>query len=155
MHFEGRETVNAPIDAVWAFLTDAQSVMGCTPGFREVEAIIGPDHFRPVVTASVGLVKATFTLDCHIVNKQPPHKARITGRGSAVGSAVDAQSDLELISESPGKTTIIWTADATLSGALTNMGARLVDSAAEKTTNSFFACVREKLDAGARAGVVR
>jgi carbon monoxide dehydrogenase subunit G len=146
MHFDGQQTINAPIDAVWAFITDPNKVADCAPGFKSME-ILGPDHFKPTLAVGVGAVKATFTLDVHLVDVSAPSHAAMTGRGQAAGSAVEMRASMDLTAASASSTTMVWTADVNVSGTIASVGARLLEGTAHKLTARFFDCLRQKLEA--------
>src|SRR5215472_15536558 len=148
MHFDGQQTINAPIDAVWAFITDPNKVADCAPGFKSME-ILGPDHFKPTLAVGVGAVKATFTLDVTLVDVQPPTHAGVTARGSAAGSAAEVKSAMDLSADSETATTMTWTADVIVSGTIASVGARLLEGTAHKLTDRFFDCLRQHLEAPA------
>jgi uncharacterized protein len=146
MHFEGQQLVQAPRPAVWAYLLDANKVAECAPGFQRME-ILGPDHFKPTVGVGIGAVKATFTLDVHLVDVKEPEHMAMTGRGVAGDSATDLRADMDLMAESETATTMRWSADVNVSGKIANMGARLLQGTANKLTARFFECIRKKLEA--------
>src|SRR5579859_2873304 len=110
MHFEGQQTINTPIGTVWAWLMDPHQVSPCAPGYLGIE-VLEPDHFKPTMAVGVGPVKATFTLDVRLVDLRAPHHAAMTARGVAAGSAVDAQSSMDLVAESDTSTEMTWTMD--------------------------------------------
>ncbi|HLQ32202.1 MAG TPA: carbon monoxide dehydrogenase subunit G [Chloroflexota bacterium] len=149
MHFEGSEAIRAPVDAVWAFFMDAPSVAGCAPGFQKME-VLSPEHYKPTVAVGVGPVKATFTLDVTLTDLRPPHHATMRGHGIAAGSGVDLESQLDLAATGESSTSLAWTMDAVVSGAIASMGARLLENTAQKVTARFFECVREKLGTAPR-----
>jgi carbon monoxide dehydrogenase subunit G len=146
MHFTGQQTINAPIETVWAFFMDPNKVAECAPGFKSME-ILAPDHFKPTLAVGVGAVKATFTLDVNLVDLQKPTHAGMQGRGSAAGSAVDMKAGLDLSPESDTATHMDWTADVSVNGTLASMGSRLLEGTAQKLTARFFDCLRQKLEA--------
>jgi carbon monoxide dehydrogenase subunit G len=148
MHFEGQQTINAPIAQVWAFLTDPQQVASCTPGFASME-VLAPDHFKPTVAVGVGAVKAQFTLDVTLEDLQPPNHAVAVARGNAAGSAAELRGAMDLAEASPSATDMKWNVDVNVMGTLANVGARLMESTVHKMMDKFFGCVREKLEAPA------
>ncbi len=148
MHFEGEQTIHAPIQTVWAFFMDANKVAECAPGFKSME-ILAPDHFKPTLAVGIGAVKATFTLDVALVDLQEPTHAAMHGRGSAAGSGVDMRSAMDLSPESDTVTHMHWTADVNVSGTIASVGARLLEGTAHKLTNRFFDCFRQKVEAPA------
>ncbi len=148
MHFEGTQSINAPIEKVWAHVLDPNKVTECAPGFKTME-ILAPDHFKPTIAVGVGAVKATFTLDVHLVDLNAPTHAAVTGRGQAAGSAVELRATMDLTSESPTATKMVWTADVNVSGTIASVGARLMEGTAHKLTARFFDCLRQKLEPSA------
>lgn len=148
MHFEGQQTINAPIAAVWAFVLDPNKVAECAPGYKSME-ILAPDHFKPTLAVGVGPVKATFTLDVTLADVQPTSHAAMRGRGSAAGSAVDMTAAVDLAALSDTTTDMRWTADVNVSGTIASVGARLLEGTAQKLTAQFFDCMRQKLEASA------
>ena len=153
MHFEGQQLVQAPRQAVWAYLLDANKVAECAPGFQRME-ILGPDHFKPTVGVGIGAVKATFTLDVQLVDVNEPEHVAMTGRGVASDSATDLRAAMDLVAESDSATTLRWTAEVNVTGKIANMGARLLQGTANKLTARFFECIRKKLEAANPAASV-
>jgi carbon monoxide dehydrogenase subunit G len=154
MHFEGDQTIRAPIQTVWDFLMTPDNVAACAPGFQSMQTI-DADHFKPTLAVGIGAVKATFTLDVAITERQPPAHAAVKAHGMAAGSAVDMLSGMDLSAETPDVTRLHWIADVNVSGTIASMGARLMEGTAHKLTNRFFDCLRQKLEAspsGAEAG---
>jgi carbon monoxide dehydrogenase subunit G len=148
MHFDGQQTINAPIATVYAFLTDPQMVAGCTPGFVSME-VLAPDHFKTTVAVGVGAVKAKFTLDVTLEELRPPNHAMAAAKGNAAGSAAEVRGGMDLTEASPSTTDMRWNVDVNVMGTLASVGARLMESTAHKMMDKFFGCVREKLEAPA------
>jgi len=146
LHFEGTQPINAPLEAVWRFINDPDSVASCAPGFKSMETL-GPDHFKPTIAVGIGAIKATFTLDVERVDVQAPSHAAMIARGTAIGSAVELRSAMTLTANSATLTTMTWTADATVNGTIASVGARLMEGTARKLTNQFFDCLRQKVEA--------
>jgi carbon monoxide dehydrogenase subunit G len=146
MHFEGRETINAPMSVVWDFFLTPQRVAECAPGFQSME-ILSPEHFKPKVGVGIGAVKANFTLDILLTDLRAPDHAGMKGHGVAAGSAVDMVGSVDLVAESESVTRLDWVADVNVSGTLASVGGRLLESTARKMTAKFFGNTREKLEA--------
>jgi carbon monoxide dehydrogenase subunit G len=145
MHFEGQQAINAPIASVYAFLTDPQQVASCTPGYSSME-VISPEHFKPTVAVGVGAVKAKFTLDVTLEELRPPYHALAAARGNAAGSAAELRGAMDLSETAPSVTDMRWNVDVNVMGTLANVGARLLESTAQKMMAQFFTCVRQKLE---------
>ena len=145
MHFEGEQTINAPIEAVWAYFMDPNKVAQCAPGFKSME-ILGPDHFKPTLNVGIGPVKATFTLDVTLTGLQQPTHAEVAARGNAAGSAVNIASKVDFEDKGGNVTAMRWIADVVVSGTIASVGSRLMENTAEKLTGKFFECTRQHLE---------
>ena len=148
MEFSGTQTITVPIADVWAFLSDVNQVAPCAPGFQSLEEL-GPEHWKAVVSVGVGPVKAKFTLDVTRPEMREQELMIVKARGKAAGSAVDLQGEMHLRSVSETETQMDWHANVMVGGTLASVGARLMNSTAEKLTGQFFACLKSKLQAAA------
>src|SRR5690349_14663973 len=144
MEFSGTQKIAVPIEKVWAFLLDVNNVAGCAPGFQSLE-VLGDEHWKAVVSVGVGPVKAKFTMDVTRPEMHEPDLMVVKGRGKAPGSAVEMSGTMNLVSEGPEETRMDWGATVTVSGTLASIGARLMNSTAEKLTGQFFDCLKTKL----------
>ena len=95
----------------------------------------------------MGPVKGRFVFDVTWLELEPPTRARLQARGKLPGSAVDMVSSMSLAAAGDGLTTMRWESEVTVRGMLASVGARLLQGAAEKTTNQMFDCIRNKLEA--------
>ncbi|MEO7019430.1 MAG: carbon monoxide dehydrogenase subunit G [Ktedonobacteraceae bacterium] len=146
MEFSGTQTMDAPVEKVWAFLMDVQNVAECAPGFQSLE-VLGEEHWKAVVAAGIGPVKAKFTLDVTRPEIQAPERMVVKGRGRAPGSAVDLSGDMQLTSLNATETRMDWKANVVVSGTIASVGARLLSGAVERLTSQFFDCLKKKLQA--------
>ena len=146
MHFKGTLDIDAPRDRVWEFLTDPAQVSRCAPDVQSLD-IADPHHFKVVVRAGVGPIKGTFTMNVQFLELHRPNHAAVLARGQAPGSAVEMVSTMDLAEFDPTRTVMEWSSDVTVSGMIAQVGARLMQGAADKITQQVFACVKAKLEA--------
>lgn len=146
MRFEGTLDIDAPRDRVWSFLTDPAQVSTCAPDLQKLE-ITDPHHFTVVVRAGVGPIKGTFTMKVQFLELDRPKHAAILARGQAPGSAVEMVSNMDLAEFDETHTVMEWSSEVTVSGMIQQVGARLMQGAADKITQQVFACIKEKLEA--------
>lgn len=144
MEFSGTQTLAAPIEKVWLFLMDVQNVAECAPGFQSLE-VLGEEHWKAVVAAGIGPVKAKFTMDVTRPEVHEPEHMIVKGRGKAPGSAVELSGDMQLTSLDAGETRMDWKANVVVSGTIASVGARLLSGAVERMTGQFFNCLKQKL----------
>ena len=146
MEFSGTQTIDVPIQTVWAYLLDVRKVAACAPGFQSLEDV-GEEHWKAVISIGIGPVKAKFNLDVTRPEKHEPDHMVVKGRGKAPGSAVELAGTMKLSSISENSTTMDWNANVTVSGTLASVGGRLMNSTAEKLTEQFFTCLKSNLTA--------
>ena len=146
MEFSGSQTIAASREKVWTFLLDVNNVAGCAPGFQSMEEI-GPEEWKAIVSVGVGAVKAKFTLDVTRPEKREPEHMLVKAKGKAPGSAVDMSGDMDLADVGENQTRMDWKANVVVSGTIASVGARLLNSLAERLTGQFFDCLKTKLEA--------
>ena len=146
MRFAGTLDIDAPRDRVWSFLTDPKQVATCAPDMQSLE-VTDPHHFKVVVRAGVGPIKGTFTMNVQFLELDRPKHAAVLARGQAPGSAVEMVSNMDLSEFDENHTVMEWSTDVTVSGMIQQVGARLMQGAADKITQQVFACIKSKLEA--------
>jgi uncharacterized protein len=146
MRFEGTLDIGAPRDRVWSFLTDPEQVTTCAPDLQSLE-ITDPDHFKVVIRAGVGPIKGTFTMNVQFLELDRPKHAAVLARGQAPGSAVEMVSSMDLADFDETHTVMEWSSEVTVSGMMQQVGARLMQGAADKITHQVFDCIKAKLEA--------
>lgn len=146
MQFSGTVDIKAPREKVYAFLIDPQQVGACGPGVESIE-VIDETHFEARAKVGVGFIKARFVINMERTEATPPERAVIRARGQAPGSAVDATGTMDLREGSdPTSTVMEWQADVVISGTIASVGARLIESTANKLIGQTFECIRSRLE---------
>jgi carbon monoxide dehydrogenase subunit G len=146
MQFSGAVDIKAPREEVFAFLIDPNQVGGCGPGVESIE-VIDDKHFRARAKVGVGFISARFAIDLELAEADAPDRAVIKAHGQAPGSAVDAMGTMNLLpGDEPNTTQMLWAADVQISGMIASVGARMVNSTADKLIKQTFDCIRAKLE---------
>lgn len=149
MELTSQQTLSLPIDKVWAALNNPAILQQCIPGCDTFEQT-GQDQYKIVMTAAVGPVKAKFTGKLHLSDINPPtsYKLKFDGSGGAAGAG-KGTADVQL-SEVPEGTLLQYAVNATVSGRLAQVGARLIDGVAKKMADQFFARFKSLLESEGR-----
>jgi len=145
MQFNGTVEINADREKVWRFVVDPTQVGQCGPGVESID-VIDDTHFKAIAKVGVGFITARFRVDLELVDTEEPIRAVIKARGQAPGSAVDAIGTMHLTGPPDGPTTMAWLAEVSISGTMASVGARLMDSTAEKMIGQTFDCMKVKLE---------
>jgi hypothetical protein len=146
----GSRTVPASVQATWAALNDPEALKSCIAGCESVERV-SDTEFRVAMTARVGPVSARFSGRILLADLVPPTSYRLNfeGQGGAAGFA-RGEAKVALAPQQDG-TRIDYTASGQVGGKLAQIGSRLVDAAAAKVADDFFARFVERLGGGAVA----
>jgi carbon monoxide dehydrogenase subunit G len=151
MDMTGEHQIQAPRQAVWAALNDPevlkQSIAGCEELTKTSDT-----EFQAQVTAKVGPVKAKFGGKVTLSDLDPPNGYTITGEGSG-GAAGFAKGGAKVKLEDAGGGTLLkYEVHAQIGGKLAQIGSRLVDGAARKMADEFFAAFAANVEAKSGTG---
>ena len=138
MDMTGEHQINAPRAAVWAALNDPailkQSITGCEELTRTSD-----NAFEAQVVAKVGPVKAKFSGKVTLSDLDPPNGYKISGEGEG-GVAGFAKGGATVgLAEKDGGTLLSYNVEAQIGGKLAQLGQRLINGAAKKLADEFFA----------------
>lgn len=151
MEFTGEYKISAPRARVWQALNDPEALKACIPGCQSVDKI-SETEFTATVQARVGPVSAKFTGKVTLSDIDPPNGYTITGEGQGgVAGFGRGGAKVHLADDGTGGTILTYTAEAQVGGKLAQIGSRLIDGAARKIADEFFATFAAKLAAEAPA----
>ena len=153
MELNGERTISASLSDTWAALNDPATLKACVAGCESLERA-GDDAFVAVVAMRIGPVSARFKGNLKLSNVQAPTSYTINfdGQGGVAGFG-KGSADVSLAAIDPIKTRLAYQARATVGGKMAQIGSRLVDAAAAKITDDFFAAFEAQLLARAPAEV--
>ncbi len=138
MELKGERLIAAPIEKVWAGLNDPEILKACIAGCESLERN-GDDAFAAVVAVRVGPVSAKFKGNLKMSDVKPPasYTLHFDGQGGVAGFG-KGSADVQLTPEA-GATRLGYLARAQVGGKMAQVGSRLIDAAAAKITEDFFA----------------
>jgi uncharacterized protein len=140
MELTSTRTIGAPLAKVWAALNDPAMLKACLPGCELIEAD-GENVYRVVMAAKVGPVSARFSGRMQLADVEPMrgYTLRFDGQGGAAGFAKGEANVVLADADSGNATALTYRAKAQVGGKIAQIGSRLVDSAAAKLADDFFA----------------
>ncbi|ARQ01180.1 SRPBCC family protein [Pseudorhodoplanes sinuspersici] len=147
MTMTGEVPLAAKREDVWAKLNDPAVLKACIPGCEELN-MLSDTEFEAVAVNKIGPVKAKFKGKVQLTDLDPPNGYKISGQGDggiagfAKGGAVVQLSDHE------GGTLLKYDVEAQIGGKLAQLGQRLINGAAKKMADDFFARFAEAVKAG-------
>ena len=147
MELTSTRTVPASVEATWAALNDPDVLKACIPGCEAIEPS-GENEFTAVMTARVGPVSARFSGRIRLSDMAPPRSYTMSFEGQG-GAAGFARGEAHVALEAhDGGTQIGYTVKAQVGGKLAQVGSRLIDGAAAKVADDFFARLAARLTPG-------
>jgi hypothetical protein len=138
MTMNGEVQLAASREAVWDKLNDPAVLKACIPGCEELEKT--DDHgFRAVAKMKVGPVSARFKGKVNLSDLDPPNGYRISGEGEGGVAGFAKGGATVKLSDKDGGTLLAYDVEAQIGGKLAQLGQRLINGAAKKLADDFFA----------------
>ena len=141
--------IDAPVDAVWAFLMDPHRVVECMPG-AELEEIEDERTFVGNINIKMGFVGVRYRMRVQFVEiDHDACFARIEaegedgtkGGGAAKGIMTSRSSALP-----DGGTEVTVGVEMELTGRMIEFGKGMIRSVSRQITKKFVSCAKEKLE---------
>jgi carbon monoxide dehydrogenase subunit G len=137
MEITGEQVIPKPQQETWNAICDPAVLQVCIPGCESMEKI-SDCEFHLTMAAKVGPVSAKFKSKITLLDVDAPNAYNLVfeGQGGVAGFAKgEARVTLTPNGE---RTTLSYTAKATIGGKLAQVGSRLVDGVAKKIAEQFF-----------------
>src|SRR5262245_24253599 len=138
MTMNGEVQLPAPRQAVWEKLNDPDVLKACIPGCEELEKT--DEHgFRDTAKMKVGPVSARFKGKVTLSDLDPPNGYKISGEGEGGVAGFAKGGATVALAEKDGGTLLSYNVEAQIGGKLAQLGQRLINGAAKKLADEFFA----------------
>jgi carbon monoxide dehydrogenase subunit G len=138
MTMSGEVQLPASREEVWAKLNDPDVLKACVPGCEQLDKI-SDTEFQAIASIKVGPVKARWKGKVRLSDLDPPNGYKISGEGEG-GVAGFAKGNAAVgLTDKDGGTLLSYNVEAQIGGKLAQLGQRLINSAAKKTADDFFA----------------
>ena len=144
MQMTGQRLLPVPPQQAWNALNDPQMLKACIPGCESVTET-GPNQYEVLMAARIGPVSAKFKgrlVQSDIVEPQS-YTLAFDGQGGVAGFG-KGKAEVRL-DATEGGTQLSYTATAQVGGKIAQIGSRLVDAAAAKIAEEFFAAFEKQL----------
>lgn len=138
MTMQGEYQLAAPREVVWSKLNDAEVLKACIPGCEELEKT-SDTEFRATARMKVGPVSARFKGRVTLSDLDPPNGYKISGEGEGGVAGFAKGGAVVKLAEKDGGTSLAYEVEAQIGGKLAQLGQRLINGAAKKLADEFFA----------------
>lgn len=145
MNLTGQQHLPVSQAQAWDALNDVAMLQAALPGCEALTPA-GEDAYDVLMAVSIGPVKARFKGRLQLSELTPPQSYRLSfeGSGGAAGHG-KGQALVQLQAVAPRDTLLSYDVAASVGGKLAQIGSRLVDAAAQKLAEDFFARLRAAL----------
>lgn len=146
MTMTGEVQLPASREVVWDKLNDPAVLKACIPGCEDLTKS-GDNQFEAVAKMKVGPVSARFKGKVTLTDLDPPNSYRISGEGEGGVAGFAKGGATVALAEQDGGTLLTYNVEAQIGGKLAQLGQRLVNGAAKKLADEFFAKFAEAVKA--------
>jgi len=143
MKLAGQYLLPAPPVKVWELLTDPVRLAKLLPGCERLDPD-GTDRFKAAVKFGIAAISGKYAGTIEFSDKKPPKSLRMKLSGKGIPGFVDGVGHIEL-AETEGHTELRYTGEAQVGGMIASVGQRMIEGAARKIMDQFFAAVTEEL----------
>jgi uncharacterized protein len=143
MKLAGQYILPASPEKVWALLTDPNRLAKLLPGCERLDPD-GPDRFKAAVKFGIAAISGKYAGTIEFAEKKPPKSMRMKLSGKGVPGFVDGVGHVEL-AEKGSQTELRYTGEAQVGGMIAAVGQRMIEGAARKIVDQFFAAAAEEL----------
>ncbi len=148
MEISGVQHIRLPQQTVWEALNEPTIIRASVPGCQKFEQT-GDSRYAVIIVSAIGPVSTRFDGTITLFNLRPPSTYTISfeGSGQSAGSVL-GQADVTLVPEHLG-TTLSYRAGMQVTGTLEQAGPRLLEEAATRMVEGFFARFKATVEPGA------
>ena len=146
MKLAGEYNLPAPPEKVWELLTDPNYLAKLLPGCERLDPD-GPDRFKAAIKFGIAAITGKYAGTVEFSEKQPPKSMRMKISGKGMPGFVDGSGRVELRGKDGG-TLLRYTGDAQVGGMIASVGQRMIEGAAKKIVDQFFAAAADELKKG-------
>jgi carbon monoxide dehydrogenase subunit G len=147
MEMTGEHRIPATRERVWQALNDPAVLQACIPGCESLEKV-SDNEMTASVRMRIGPVSAKFSGKVTLSDIDPPNGYRIAGEGQGGAAGFAKGGATVALREEGTETVLTYNAEAQVGGKLAQIGSRLIDGAASKLADEFFAKFAEHVGGG-------
>ena len=138
MNMTGEVQLPASRETVWAMLNEPAVLKSCIPGCESLDKD-SDNEFRAIATIKIGPVKARWKGKVRFSNLDPPNSYCISGEGDGGVDGFAKGGAKVSLANKDGGTLLSYNVEAQIGGKLAQLGQRLINSVAKKSSAIFLA----------------
>jgi uncharacterized protein len=144
LHFEDNFLVQAPVSAVWRFVTTPNEFVQAIPDLKKYEKI-NDTEFLAAFKIGLGMIRGTMNMQFSFFDMKPMKSITIKGKGTGPQLSADVAISLALTAEG-NETRVAWSADVAVGGVAASVGSRLIESTTKTKVREIVQGIKRKLE---------
>jgi carbon monoxide dehydrogenase subunit G len=146
MLIEGKFTMKAPMQQVWDFLLEPETLASCIPGAEEMKRI-DDKTYESLVKQKVGPFSVKFKFTTNLTEMDPPKYLKAVGRGAAMGNmgTFTHEMTVNLAEISKDEIEISYKTNVSIVGRLATFGERIMRAKSKTVGEEFTRNLQERL----------
>lgn len=150
MELTQSQIIPLPRRQVWEALNDPEVLKACIMGCESLERISDTEYSLSI-TAAIGPVKAKFKGKLQLADLDPPKAYTLSFDGQGGVAGFGKGSAAVSLHEEGANTRLDYSVKAQVGGRIAQVGSRLIDAAAKKMAEDFFAAFNRRVAPAATA----
>lgn len=143
-----RFSVEAPIDAVWRFVSDPTQLVTCMPG-ASLDEVVDERTFKGSVRVKLGAVSSSYQGTAELAEvDDSAYVVRVVAKGREKGGGTARGTLLSRLEQNPGGSTeVIVEGELDLTGRVMQMGRGMIAGVSHELFKEFAASAKRRLEA--------
>ncbi len=140
-------SVKAPIQEVWSFLLNPETIGQCIPGCEKIE-LIDDKTFLCRIRVKVSFISFNFNIKVNIIEMDQPNYLKSAGKGEDQGKAgnFSQHSKLNLRIIRDNETEVCYESNVSIVGRLATLGQKIIAAKATQLQKEFIQSVKQRLE---------
>jgi carbon monoxide dehydrogenase subunit G len=135
--------VSSRKEQVYDFLTDPERLTSIFPDVSDIK-VQDDNNFTLKAKVGVSFIRGTVDVSLSLVEKKPSIHARLNAKGSGMSSIIDMDTTFNLEDKGDGSL-VKWNTEARVSGLMASVGARTMNTVADKYVREMVGSLQQKL----------
>lgn len=146
MQLEGRFRLKAPLEKLWDFLLEPETLLRCMPGAEKIERI-DEKTYDAVVKQKVGPISVKLKFRNILTRIEPPTHLEMEGEGEDITKLghFKQRSTMDLKPMEGGEVEVSYRSEVTIVGKLAMFGDRVMKAKAKQVEEAFTKALEERL----------
>lgn len=152
MKLQGSALLPAPREKVWQSLTDPAFLAKCLPGAQQLTPD-GSGRYKVSLKMGIAAFSGKFEGAVQLSDEHPPESFRMSVEGRGAPGFMKGQGTITLREDAhrthnaPTQTELHYDGEAQVGGVIASVGSRMIEAAAKKIVQQFFAAAASYLRA--------